>query len=187
MVAACGALRRTEFLESRSSTPACSRHPFVWKRKVAASQNSRGHPMQQTNILSDSASNTPLALDAFNGLLTVRNDVTSDQLHDEAQLRQNAAVGMLHALSSGSDLNTLENHLLLTASWHCVCCAPMRLHCTRQHANAAKQKTCPSLNRLCVPTRPRSAVRIRRGRCLAHGRCLGAERDRFGANRAQYR
>ncbi len=124
MVAACGALRRTEFLESRSSTPACSRHPFVWKRKVAASQNSRGHPMQQTNILSDSASNTPLALDAFNGLLTVRNDVTSDQLHDEAQLRQNAAVGMLHALSSGSDLNTLENHLLLD------CIMALRLLCS---------------------------------------------------------
>ncbi len=124
MVAACGALRRAEFLESRSSTPACSRHPFVWKRKVAASQNSRGHPMQQTNILSDSASNTPLALDAFNGLLTVRNDVTSDQLHDEAQLRQNAAVGMLHALSSGSDLNTLENHLLLD------CIMALRLLCS---------------------------------------------------------
>ena len=124
MVAACGALRRAEFLESRSSTPACSRHPFVWKRKVAASQNSRGHPMQQTNILSDSASNTPLALDAFNGLLTVRNDVTSDQLHDEAQLRQNAAVGVLHALSSGSDLNTLENHLLLD------CIMALRLLCS---------------------------------------------------------
>lgn len=124
MVAACGALRRAEFLESRSSTPACSRHPFVWKRKVAASQNSRGHPMQQTNILSDSASNTPLALDAFNGLLTVRNNVTSDQLHDEAQLRQNAAVGMLHALSSGSDLNTLENHLLLD------CIMALRLLCS---------------------------------------------------------
>lgn len=124
MVAACGALRRAEFLESRSSTPACSRHPFVWKRKVAASQNSRGHPMQQTNILSDSASNTPLALDAFNGLLTVRNDVTSDQLHDEAQLRQNAAIGMLHALSSGSDLNTLENHLLLD------CIMALRLLCS---------------------------------------------------------
>jgi len=80
--------------------------------------------MQQTNILSDSASNPPLALDAFNGLLTVRNDVTSDQLHDEAQLRQNAAVGMLHALSSGSDLNTLENHLLLD------CIMALRLLCS---------------------------------------------------------
>jgi len=27
MVAVCGALLRAEFLESRSSTPVCSRHP----------------------------------------------------------------------------------------------------------------------------------------------------------------
>lgn len=80
--------------------------------------------MQQTNIRSDSTSHTPLALAAFNGLLAVRSDVTSDQLHDEAQLRQNAAVGMLHALSYASDLNTLENHLLLD------CIMALRLLCS---------------------------------------------------------
>lgn len=80
--------------------------------------------MQQTNIISDSADYAPQALDAFNGLFAVRSDVTSDQLHDEAQLRQNAAVGMLHALSSASDLNTLENHLLLD------CIMALRLLCT---------------------------------------------------------
>lgn len=80
--------------------------------------------MQQTNIPSSTTESDPQALDAFSGLFTVRSDVTSDQLHDEAQLRQNAAVGMLHALSSASDLNTLENHLLLD------CIMALRLLCT---------------------------------------------------------
>ena len=80
--------------------------------------------MQQTNIPSSTTDSAPQALDAFSGLFTVRSDVTSDQLHDEAQLRQNAAVGMLHALSSASDLNTLENHLLLD------CIMALRLLCS---------------------------------------------------------
>ncbi|HEP8117505.1 TPA: hypothetical protein VDT59_000472 [Pseudomonas aeruginosa] len=73
---------------------------------------------------SGTTDSTPLALGALSGLLTVRSDVTSAQLHDEAQLRQNAAVGMLHALSSASDLNTLENHLLLD------CIMALRLLCS---------------------------------------------------------
>lgn len=80
--------------------------------------------MQQSNIPSRTTEPVPQALDAFNGLFTVRSDVTSDQLHEEAQLRQNAVVGMLYALSSASDLNTLENHLLLD------CIMALRLLCT---------------------------------------------------------
>ncbi len=80
--------------------------------------------MQQTNIPSGTIDSALQALDAFNGLFTVRSDVTSGQLHDEAQLRQNAAVGILHALSSASDLNTLENHLLLD------CIMALRLLCS---------------------------------------------------------
>ncbi|HHG4845334.1 TPA: hypothetical protein ACVGJ9_005129 [Pseudomonas aeruginosa] len=80
--------------------------------------------MPQTNIPPGTIDSAHQALDAFNGLFTVRTDVTSCQLHDEAQLRQNAAVGMLHALSSASDLNTLENHLLLD------CIMALRLLCS---------------------------------------------------------
>lgn len=67
--------------------------------------------MHQTNAPAEPAGFIPLHHES-NCLLGFRSNAGPDELYDEARLRHNAVIGVLHALSCSAELDTLENHLL---------------------------------------------------------------------------
>lgn len=104
MVAVCGALRRAEFLESRSTNSCTATAPRLVASGVA-SKTLGGHFMHQTDDTCNHAGFTPLHADEPDCLIGYRSDAKASELFDEAMLRQHAVLGLLCTLSGASHLH----------------------------------------------------------------------------------
>src|SRR6218665_2521525 len=95
---------------------------------MAVSENSRGHLMHQTDTRLESAGFSPLHPDEHDGLFGYRRNATPGDLLDAATHRQNAAIGVLHALSGAPNLNELNSGIL------CQCFEALLVLCSDAQA-----------------------------------------------------